>query len=160
MTFEELSTVLCQIEACLNSKPLYPNSSDALTVSVVTPEHILTGGPIEAIPEPTLTELNKQTNNRWNLITKMRDDFWNRWSHEYLHHLQQRSKWLVEIDVVKIGDIVLIKFDNLPPTQWSLGKVEKLHPGKDGLARVATVKTNSTLLKRSFSKFAVLPNKK
>ncbi|XP_051162407.1 uncharacterized protein LOC127282276 [Leptopilina boulardi] len=155
MTFEELSTVLCQIEACLNSRPLYPNPSDANSLSAITPGHLLTGGPLVAIPEPPL--FNENPSNRWSLITKMRDDFWNRWSHEYLHHLQQRSKWLVETNAVKIGDVVLLKEDNLPPTRWALARVQQLHPGPDGLPRVATIKTSTTTLKRAFSKLAVLP---
>ncbi|XP_043461792.1 uncharacterized protein LOC122506254 [Leptopilina heterotoma] len=159
MTFEELSTVLCQIEACLNSRPLYPNTADANSISAITPGHILTGGPIVSVPEPTLSDLNDHPVDRWKLITKMRDDFWNRWSCEYLSHLQQRSKWLFETNAVKIGDVVLIKEDNLPPTRWSLGKILQLHPGKDGLSRVATIKTQNSILKRSFSKLAVLPIK-
>ncbi|XP_043464547.1 uncharacterized protein LOC122499986 [Leptopilina heterotoma] len=155
MTYEELTTVLCQIEACLNSRPLYPNSSDATSLSAITPGHLLTGGPLVAVPEPPL--FNENPTNRWTLITKMRDDFWNRWSHEYLHHLQQRFKWLVETNAVKVGDVVLLKEDNLPPTKWVLAKIQQLHPGADGLARVVTIKTNTTTLKRSFSKLAVLP---
>lgn len=54
LTFEEIITILCQREACLNSRPLYPNTSDSHSVTAITPTHILTGGPISAVPEPTL----------------------------------------------------------------------------------------------------------
>lgn len=30
---------------------------------------------------------------RWMLLSNMRYHFWRRWSTEYLHHLQQLSKW-------------------------------------------------------------------
>ena len=42
MTFEEMSTTLCQIEACLNSRPLVPlNTVDENVVEVLTPGHFI-----------------------------------------------------------------------------------------------------------------------
>lgn len=76
---------------------------------------------------------------------------------EYLHHLQQRSKWMIEENNVKLGNIVLIKEDNLPPTHWKIGQIEQLHPGWDGLVKVVTVRTENTRIKRSLAKLAILP---
>ncbi|KAM3956390.1 uncharacterized protein ACR2FA_009646 [Aphomia sociella] len=53
----------------------------------------------------------------------MVQDFWHRWSHEYLVHCLQRYKWSNLISEPRIGDIVLVKEDNLPPARWLLGKV-------------------------------------
>ena len=41
---------------------------------------------------------------------------------------------------------------NSPPSRWPLGRVIEVHPGKDGLIRVATVKTSSTTLTRPIVK--------
>jgi len=51
LTFEELSTVLIQIEALLNSRPLC--SSGDSTLDPLTPAHFLTGTPYTALPEPS-----------------------------------------------------------------------------------------------------------
>ncbi|CAL1275218.1 unnamed protein product [Larinioides sclopetarius] len=46
LNFEELSTLLCQVEACLNSRPLVPVSSDPTDVRALTPGHFLIGCPM------------------------------------------------------------------------------------------------------------------
>ncbi|KAM8703294.1 hypothetical protein ACLKA7_007989 [Drosophila subpalustris] len=43
--------------------------------------------------------------------------------------------WLLKQE---LDTLVLISEDNTPPGQWLLGRVEELHPGKDGAVRVAT----------------------
>ncbi|KMQ83197.1 hypothetical protein RF55_20666 [Lasius niger] len=86
LTYEELTTLLCQVEACLNSRPLCPASSDPSDPTALTPGYFLVGEPLINIPEPeessdTLTH----PKTRWRLISAMRDHFWRRWSEEYLH---------------------------------------------------------------------------
>lgn len=54
-TYEELTTILAQVEACLNSQPLVPlSSADKDGVEVLTPGHFLIGQPLSALPDPSL----------------------------------------------------------------------------------------------------------
>lgn len=157
LTEEEWSTLLTQIEGILNSRPLVPQTADPDDYSVITPGHLLIGRPITAIPEPAYDQLKHGTLSRWQHIQKMRADFWKRWSAFYLSELQQRRKWSKQHTEIKIGDLVLLKEDNIPPLQWRLGRVVHTHPGQDGVTRVVTVKTSAGVFKRSTANIAVLP---
>ncbi|GFT71916.1 integrase catalytic domain-containing protein [Trichonephila clavipes] len=138
LTFEELSTLSSQIEPCLNSRPLCVLSSSPDDPCVLTPGHFLIGKALTAIPQPTVPDDLRHC-DRWRLLTRMTQHFWNRWSSEYLTLLQSRSKWRIVQKNLDIGDLVLIKHDNSPPLQWKLGKVTETFPGKDGKVRVVNL---------------------
>ncbi|XP_055850540.1 uncharacterized protein LOC129915103 [Episyrphus balteatus] len=157
LTFEEHTTLLAQIEACLNSRPLCPMSSDPDDLSVLTPGHFLIGAPLCTLPERNLMEHNINALNKWKYLQRLKQEFWKQWSSSYLHHLQQRPKWLNPKENLKVGDIVLVKEDNLPPSAWLLARVIELHPGADGFTRVVTIKTKNSILKRPISKLSRLP---
>jgi len=157
LTFEEMTTLLTQIEACLNSRPLYALSNDPSDLVALTPSYLLIGETITAIPEPySANSLPNYLKTRWALTSAMRDHFWRRWSAEYIHHLQQLRRWKRLAPNIAVDDLVLIKSELQPPTKWALARVTALHPGKDGLVRVATVKTAISMLKRPVTKLVPL----
>ncbi|GFV94484.1 integrase catalytic domain-containing protein [Trichonephila clavipes] len=140
LTYEEFLTVIIQIEGMLNSRPLVPLSSDLDDLNVLTPSHFLIGSSITSIVEPDLTNLNENRLDNWQKITKIIQLIWKRWSVDYLNSLQQRNKWHFEKKNAKIGDMVIIKEDNLPSCQWSLGRINNIYQGKDSKVRVVEVK--------------------
>ncbi|XP_046976437.1 uncharacterized protein LOC124542541 [Vanessa cardui] len=154
LTFEEFTTLLNQIEACLNFRPLCAlteNKDD----SFLTPGHFLVGGPLLS---PPLTDFDERCiKTRWQLTEKIHRDFWRKWSSDYLQHLQIRSKWKHPQENMKVNDIVLIKEENLPPTKWAMGRVIDVHPGTDGHIRVVTLRTKSGEIKRPIIKLVPLP---
>ncbi|CAK1595252.1 unnamed protein product [Parnassius mnemosyne] len=83
-------------------------------------------------------------------------NFWRRWSKEYLVNFFQRNKWNSQISEPKVDDIVLVKEDNLPPAKWLYGRVIEIHPGKDNITRVVTLRCKNSLLKRPASKLCIL----
>ncbi|GFY15851.1 integrase catalytic domain-containing protein [Trichonephila clavipes] len=123
-SYEELLTLITQIKAILNSRPLTPLSSDVDDLEVLTPAHFLIGRPITAIVEPSLLQCESNRLNVWQRITKSIQTIWKRWSLSYLNSLQQRKKWIVNKENLKLGDMVLIREENLPPCKWLLGRVQ------------------------------------
>lgn len=160
LVFEELYTLLTQIEACLNSRPLTAMSEDPSDLTALTPAHFLIGDSLVLPVEPDLPVKPISHIRRWKLVQSMYQQFWKRWSREYLTQLQQRTKWMKSTSNLKEDDLVIIKDDNLPPLLWKLGRVSQLHPGVDGVVRVVTVRTKvNTLLKRQVVKLYRLPMK-
>ncbi|XP_074031851.1 uncharacterized protein [Leptinotarsa decemlineata] len=158
LTFEEFYTLLTQVEAILNSRPLYSMSSDPHDLSVLTPGHFLTQEPLTVLPDPDLSHLRLNQLDRWQLLQKLHQDIWKRWHNEYLHTLQQRQKWLNKTNILSPGDLVIIKNENVPPLNWRMGKVVKIFPGLDGIARVASVRTAQGLLQRPLVKLCLIPS--
>ena len=59
------------------------------------------------------------------------------------------TKWFKEEDSIHVGDIVMISEDNVSRVKWTLAKVTEVHPGKDGLIRAATIKTQRGFFNRA-----------
>lgn len=157
LTYEEFLTLLTQIEACLNSRPITPVSSDPNDLTALTPGHFIIGTPLTAIPEQGLINYKVTYGQRWKLAEQMFQGFWRRWSKEYLCQLQQRSKWRLPVKNICVRDLVLIKEDNLPPLRWKLGRVLELFPGRDKNVRVVKLKTVHGELIRPITKLCILP---
>ncbi|CAG9135063.1 unnamed protein product [Plutella xylostella] len=160
LTYEEFTTLLHQIEACMNSRPLCPITEDPEDLEYLTPGHFLTGGPIMSLPQEELTDgKHLDLRNRWKYVELMHQHFWKRWSSEYLHQLQTKSKWLTRKEDLEKGDLVLVKEKGLPPGKWALGRITEVHPGADGCVRVVTLKTQNNTVKRPITKLTPLPMK-
>ncbi|XP_050540356.1 uncharacterized protein LOC126904996 [Daktulosphaira vitifoliae] len=158
LSYEELYTALVRIEACLNSRPITPLSTDPSDLNALTPAHFLIGGSLTEIPEPDLTKITPNRLRRWQRVTQLTQQVWNRWQTEYLSTLQYRAKWTKSVGAVpKEGDLVLIKECNLPPLQWRLGRISKIFFGNDNIPRVAMVKTDRGEFKRAVRTLCPLP---
>ncbi|XP_065365492.1 uncharacterized protein LOC135958516 [Calliphora vicina] len=156
-TFEEFSTMLSRIEACLNSRPLTAMSDDPLDLVPLTPGHFLIGAPLLAPPEPNHSDLSLSIANRWQKLKVLHHQFALRWKEEYLKELHRRTKWKYPQRDLKVGDLVVIRQDNLPPNEWRLGRIEKTHVGQDSKVRSADVRTASGIFTRPIVKLVLLP---
>lgn len=146
----ELCTVLTEVEATVNSRPLTYVYTDLNEPLPLTPSHLLYGRSLtmfppdhlsdEEITDPSLNTKSTVT-RRYQYISRIIADFRLRWINDYLLALRERnSNKHGRPTAPAVGDIVLIKSDN-PRLLWKLGKIAKIHEGPDSGERVATVET-------------------
>jgi len=94
LTFEEMNTLLCRVEAVLNSRPISPVSDDPSDLNALTPGHFLVGGSLTLPAEPDSTGIPLNRVKRWGLVNVQAQIFWKRWNAEYLPELHKRGCWL------------------------------------------------------------------
>ncbi|XP_055838391.1 uncharacterized protein LOC129906603 [Episyrphus balteatus] len=114
LTFEEFSTLLVKIESCMNSRPISPISENPFESLPLTPGHFLKGSPLLSLPERQIGE--STTLKSWQRVQQILHSFSKRWKEEYLTDLQRRTKWKFPKRNVEIGDIGVVRNENLPPT--------------------------------------------
>ncbi|XP_072403133.1 uncharacterized protein [Diabrotica undecimpunctata] len=156
-TFEELSTVLSQIEAVLNSRPICALSDDPSDFSFLTPGHFLIGSNLMSYPELDLSDIQENKLSLWNKCTRIQQHMWKVWTRDYLNRLQNRPKWFTPQVGIKPDDLVLLKDENSPPLKWPIARVVETYPGKDNKVRVVKVRTPEGLYVRSIAKLCPLP---
>ena len=91
VTYEELVTVLAQVEACLNSRPFTLLSEPSDGIEALTPGHFLIGKPLTALPNPPESRQPIAMLRRWHLCQRLTSHFWDRWSKQYLTSLNRLS---------------------------------------------------------------------
>ena len=153
LNYDELHTVLVEVEGTLNSRPLTYVSSDD-PEELLTPSHLMYGRRILSLPEVTgnrqasldHTMSSEDLPRRRKYLGLLLEHFWRRWSREYVTELRnlhrQKSRPRSSIAVSE-GDVVTVFEDNLPRSQWKLGRVEQLIHGADDRVRAAVVKVIS-----------------
>ncbi|XP_045457572.1 uncharacterized protein LOC123667774 [Melitaea cinxia] len=75
LTYEELSTVLAQIEAILNSRPLSPMSSDPTDYLPLSPAHFLVGRTLTSPACEDFTYANTLRLTRYQRVEQMRQHY-------------------------------------------------------------------------------------
>uniref|UniRef100_V5GQ81 DUF5641 domain-containing protein n=1 Tax=Anoplophora glabripennis TaxID=217634 RepID=V5GQ81_ANOGL len=88
LLFEKLYTVVSQVEACLNSRPITPLSENPCDLDALTPGHFFIGTSLLALPQEDVSNLQSNRLSRYQHLTQMIQHFWTRWSKDYLSSLQ------------------------------------------------------------------------
>ena len=91
LTFEHLNTLVIEIEAMLNSRPLTSISTDPNDLPVLTPGHFLIGDTFTNIRERDIRTTQTNSLSSWQRIHQLKQDFWSRWYREYLNELSSRT---------------------------------------------------------------------
>lgn len=163
LSVEQMTTLLKECEAVINSRPLVYMGKDIKSSIAISPRHFLCLNPYTGIPDsycenddpeykPYESNVDKLL-KLWKKGQRMLDTFWQIWRNEYLLSLRERSQNRLKSHRVQshiipsVGDIVLIKED-IPRGQWKMGKLIKLQHSRDGRVRSAEVRTSSSRVLR------------
>ena len=151
LTFEELSTICCNVESFLNSRPLGPvTSHDIDGLCPLTPSHFLIGRAARAYPKERMNH-QPTTLQRWDICKKASQDFWDGWSREYLQQLQKATKWHKKTRNFAIGDLVMLTDGNEFQCQWTMAKVIQIYPGSDNLVRAVDVQLEKKIIPKAYT---------
>jgi hypothetical protein len=150
-TYEELSILLTEIEACLNSRPLCTLSVDPFNQIYLSPGHFLIGEPLTQLPSIDYTIVKCNKLSRWQTYQQLQQ-FWQKWSVDYLQSQQQRQRRLRTHPKLRPGDLVLLKEDNTSPLHWPTTIITETHPRKEKIVHVVTVRTPTGTFKRPITK--------
>ena len=142
-SFEEMSTLLTEVESILNNRPLMPVSAEPGMPRPITPALLLfPHSEVHTFPQglPDEAPYHKK---RWKVVQHVVSTFWKRWSKEYLQYLQRRMKWHLPERVIQKGDLVMMVSEAKCRTDWPLAVVQEVFPSTDELVRKVVVRVSS-----------------
>ena len=147
LSYEEMETLLIEIEGVLNSRPL-TYCYDELDEPHLAPSSLVIGRRL-LDPVQLDADIDAVSLSRSDLVKRDRylrtvlSHFKNHFKHEYLTSLREfhRNKLAKNDCEVLVGDIVYLQDDNLRRKQWNMAKIEELLSGKDGIVRAAVIRT-------------------
>ncbi|KAL3186712.1 hypothetical protein MRX96_026866 [Rhipicephalus microplus] len=128
LSYEELLTVLAEVEKIVNYHPLTQLCENAEDSEALTPSQFLTGKRLVRLPGSTSGRLPSSTAHELRRRVTYRDKLlhrlWTRLKKEYslilrsTHHCQPLSS-----SQLHVGDLVVVRDDNVPDLQWKFGRV-------------------------------------
>ncbi|KMQ82583.1 integrase core domain protein [Lasius niger] len=153
LTFEELLTVLCEIEYVINMRPLTYVSNELEEPEPLTPNHFLQITRTDVHYPLHFVELTNRISNKESLSRRKRyqttllKQLWQKWKHQYLLQLKgaHHSKTVDVSENLKPGNVVLIEGPSKNKLLWDLAKVVETYTGRDGLVRACLLKTGKGL---------------
>lgn len=141
LTHEVLCTLMAEVTAIINARPLLPVSTDPENPFILSPSMLLTQKSCLLPPSGCFQDKDLYT-KQWRQVQALADQFWRRWRQEYLPTLQKRQKWTVSQRNLQIGDLVLLKDKQVTRNSWPMARVTATFPGKDGRVRKVEVKAS------------------
>lgn len=140
LTHELLVTLLAEVSAIVNARPIATVPSDVEDPQPLSPSMLLTLKSRPLLPPPgNFVPQDLYARRRWRRVQYLVDQFWVRWRREYLQSLQRRPKWNKRERNLTAGDIVLVRDKDAHRNDWQLAMVVEAVTSGDGEVRKASV---------------------
>ena len=127
----DLETILCEIEYCVNSRPLTYIGEDTDACKIITPSHFLIGRSCTFKPSSDIDPsdvIPSDLDERLFIRSQMLYKFWKLWSESYITNLPFIVQGFSKNCKLRVGSVVLIRDENLPRLKWPLGVITKVIP--------------------------------
>ncbi|GFW62281.1 integrase catalytic domain-containing protein [Trichonephila clavipes] len=156
LTFEELSTILSEVEVIVNHRPLTYVENDPGEPEPLTPAHFLELGygdskyPIHFIELIDATTAKESYKKRKTYRTLLLKQLWRRWKEQYLLQLKTANHFKTPSvhKNLKLNDVVLVEGNVKSKLLWELGIIKEIFIGRDDNVRSCLVKTFKGLFKK------------
>jgi hypothetical protein len=152
LTHEVLSTLMAEVTAIVNNRPLTAISSDPSAPELLTPSTLLTQKTLPLKPTPGNFVPQDLYAKQWRQVQFLANRFWSRWKKEFLPTLQSRRKWETDQPNLKEGDLVLLRCKESPRNEWPLARISKAISSADGKVRKVEVTTAKNGSKQSYTR--------
>ncbi|KAL2089355.1 hypothetical protein ACEWY4_014043 [Coilia grayii] len=139
LSHEVLCTLMAEVSAIMNARPLVPIQTDPDLPFLLTPSTLLTQKGVSLAPPGDFTEKDLYK-RQWMQVQSMANRFWSRWRAEYLQSLQPRRKWQDEQRNIGVGDLVLLRDAQAVRNEWPMAIITAVFPGQDGKVRKVELK--------------------
>ena len=152
LNYEELETILVEIESVINSRPLSYVQHEELS-EPLTPAHLMFGRRLKThiVQKDTPLDDKVSPTKRIKYVNGLLASCWKKFSSEYLTSLRERKEKRGVTPNIVTGQVVVIKDKIMPRNSWSLGKVIRVIRSTDGIAKGAVLKTKGGTMKRPMS---------
>lgn len=139
LSHEVLCTLMAEVSAIMNARPLVPIQTDPDLPYLLTPSMLLTQKSALLAPPGDFAEKDLYK-RQWMQVQNMANRFWNRWRAEYLQTLQPRRKWQDERRNIQVGDLVLLRDAQATRNTWPMAIITAVFPGQDDRVRKVELK--------------------
>jgi hypothetical protein len=150
LDLQEFSTILLEVSAVINSRPLAIRVGSNGDFHSVSASDILLGRASRMRPRPAdLEALNHE-----NLVepaflhmTEITIAWWEAWVNQCFGEMVPRRAWKTKFINIQVGDVGHLKYQSgMGRPSWRLCRVVAVHPGDEGVVRTITVAYRSTVL--------------
>ncbi|KAK3750306.1 hypothetical protein QZH41_001774 [Actinostola sp. cb2023] len=152
LTPEVLTTLMAEISAIVNGRPLVPVSCDPTAPEVLTPSTILTLKPRMMKAAPSDFDSKDLHSKLWRQVQQLANQFWARWRREYIHTLQERQKWHYESPNLQVGALVLLRDKEVARNCWPMARITQVFKAADDKVRMVELMTATEGIQRVYTR--------
>ena len=152
LSHEVLLTLMAEVTAIVNARPLVPVPTDPEAPEVLTPAILLTQKTQSLKATPGNFSCADLHSKQWRQVQHLANVFWHRWRKEFLPTLQPRRKWEHDTKNLEEGDLVLLRCKDLPRNSWPLARITKTFPSADGKVRKIELLTAKDGSRKSYTR--------